>query len=134
MRVEQFPMCCGALIFSDFGNTNESLGTKDYISVDSIKKEVEKALKGREGKAFIFVVLNEDQRSVLGKMFEELGFKIATEGFTADYGYPLTLYAFVNDVNNPHTNRTDYEYEDDDENFIPMENCNCDRCLESRGE
>lgn len=94
MIVKPFPLCCGAYILTDFGNTDESMGTSSRLSTSSVLSFISQAIKDYYRSAFLIAILNEEQHDVLGSTFEEAGFERVTEGYTPNYSYDLHLYVW----------------------------------------
>ena len=101
MIVKPFPLCCGAFIINDFGNTNESMGTEDIVPEKDVAAFLETAKKRYGGAAFLIAILNEQQKDALGKTFEKAGFSLVQDGLTSSYGYNLSMFVHSNDPKNP---------------------------------
>lgn len=147
MKTRPFPLCCGAVILTDFGHTDESMGDNRATSLTSLKSDIERALTNHKGDAFICAILNEQQVKALHSLFSELGFVTGAKGFTSGYGYILTMYIKINDPNAPHNpNGFDYtegqqeydpdtaeeDFDEDDGDWEEVESCNCELCVEYR--
>lgn len=111
MRVYNVPLCCGAFILADFGNTNESTGTKAPINKKVVGIYLQDRLDDLSYQAFLIAFLNEQQNEVLGETFTKKGFKLSNVGRTTNYGYDLYMYVYSNDPENP-TTRADLGLDD----------------------
>jgi len=99
MEVYEFPMCCAATVFANFGSTlvvhnpdenKELVFEKNEIRHWLSKHLAPYAMAGNgehyiKKDAFVCITLNDEQRSKFGDVIEEFGFKEVARGTNAKY-------------------------------------------------
>lgn len=100
MNIKSFPLCCGAYIVTDFGNTGITLGTEDKIQKTAVKKFLKNCVKGYGGAAFIIAILNKGQADALGETFEECEFKRIASGKNTSHIGGCHMYVYINPIPN----------------------------------
>ena len=87
MWVDDFPLCCGALVLSNFPYENT-----DYVE-QWLKNRIKENI---EGIAFLTAILNEPQNEILNKVFTNTGFKKVSMGYNHKHpeSQPLHIYVY----------------------------------------
>lgn len=90
MHILSFPLCCGANILADFGNTQNALNKTKYTP-----KEIEDFIKNREGGnlSFSMIVLNEEQKMIMKLILRKYHYRcIGKDLFHPSHNSHLYIY------------------------------------------
>jgi hypothetical protein len=108
METTEFPNCCGIMTLNDFGYTNVTggnygattgirpWGAHEPPTKEQIKAFVSTSLNDFKDYAILAVALNKEQADAIGPIFEELGFKMVSQGLNSHHKSEVFLYTFCN--------------------------------------
>jgi hypothetical protein len=92
IRVNNFPLCCGGAVLTDFANTPTSGARNGKVPVKQLEEELEDALKACKYKSIVVATLNEDQKKVFGPSMLKYGFRPVHVEYYSGHGREITLY------------------------------------------
>lgn len=98
MERYEFPLCCGATVLAGFGHTDTAASRQDYTmeQVDTFLTTECERLE-RHNRAMVVATINQDQKKVLGKIFEAHGFRTVTKAYHPNH--QSTIYLLVKNFN-----------------------------------
>lgn len=90
--IEDFPMCCGAMILCDFPFVDEWFDDDlpDVTELKGFDEEIKKDLQ--TGPEFSFAILTANQRDVFGDRLIKAGFQCVRRGINSNTGNMLYVY------------------------------------------
>lgn len=92
MRTTELIHCCGAVVFSEFGNTNTAITQTKFTPEEVEKFLVEKEATYRKfGKSLAIATLNGDQKAILGPTFKKLGWRTASKSYHPNHKTDIYL-------------------------------------------
>ena len=92
MKVKSFPLCCAAMVFTDFGHTEKTGGTSIKFSKEQISKWIKHNVHIFRRSSFIVIALNNEQDKAIGDVIREFGFRcVANEWYSGHKDY-VKLY------------------------------------------
>lgn len=108
MNIEDFPLCCGIKVITDFGHTGCTEGdNRDYHEGDDEwyapdEDEIEGYITRRieiyknNGNSMLMAVLNNDQKPIVGPVLEKHGFALCESAPNPKHGASIChLYIHV---------------------------------------
>lgn len=91
MRMNSFPDCCGAYVFSKFGHDKTSGHGAEELTTKEIKDFLTEYRKGYQPRIHL-IILNQGQLNSIGeKTFLDIGFKIVPLGLYKGHNNNLFL-------------------------------------------
>lgn len=136
MNVDDFPNCCGAVVFNNFGYTNSLWAEPNEQQLISFQRDLERKIQNHSRYlGLILVILNNHQDGILKDIFVSAGFKEVATGDNTEHDETQPLHLYVLEI---HREFAEKKEEKEDLPFwnpnvgVPFMGCNCPECVQAR--
>lgn len=96
LKMFPFPGCCGGYVIHNFGYTDCTGGDADEPHLDGMEKDLQALIQQKEGRAFLTITLNTEQREVYKKILYRNGFRLKGHGYNKPHNSIIYFYIRFN--------------------------------------